>query len=509
MWNCENMKLWKYENVGRTLGIGCFHISTLSHLHIATKSLIALTVSIFAYFPNSAIAQAVVVQAHPGDEYVPPKSPLVREKLEWFRDQKLCLMMHFGLYSIWGITESWPLATKDAFWARANVEWTKDDTEFKQQYFALNKCFNPVRFNGKEIAKTAKRCGFRYVAFTTKHHDGFCLWDTKLTDYKITAPECPYSSNPNADIVKNLFDACRSEGLGISAYFSKPDWHHEDFWEGHGIGIRTDRYPSYDAAKNPEKWARFREFTKGQILELVRDCGPIDMLWLDGSWIRPSRGCDLGMTDIIAAAREIQPDLISVDRGQMDENMNIRTPEQTVPEKPLDYPWESCITMSDGWGYHYDDTYKSVRVLIHMLIDVVAKGGNLALNVGPMPDGRLPRPALERMEAMGKWLAKNGDAIYGTRAASIASIRSWRFTRGKDGRVFAIRRWNESDAGRVGVFLNVDAKQGDVVRVRHLASGLDIPFVESDGDTRGVILTFPEGFVRDKYADAFEVEYRR
>ena len=193
----------------------------------------------------------------------------------------------------------------------------------------------------------------------------------------------------------------------------------------------------------------------------------------------------------------------------MDENMNIRTPEQTVPEKPLDYPWESCITMSDGWGYHYDDTYKSVRVLIHMLIDVVAKGGNLALNVGPMPDGRLPRPALERMEAMGKWLAKNGDAIYGTRAASIASIRSWRFTRGKDGRVFAIRRWNESDAGRVGVFLNVDAKQGDVVRVRHLASGLDIPFAEADGDSRGVTLTFPEGLVRDEYADAFEVEYRR
>ena len=122
MWNCENMKLWKYENVGRTLGIGCFHISTLSHLHIATKSLIALTVSIFAYFPNSAIAQAVVVQAHPGDEYVPPKSPLVREKLEWFRDQKLCLMMHFGVYSFLGITESWPLSTKDAFWARTDIE---------------------------------------------------------------------------------------------------------------------------------------------------------------------------------------------------------------------------------------------------------------------------------------------------------------------------------------------------------------------------------------------------
>ena len=114
-------------------------------------------------------------------KYVPPKLPLVQEKLEWFRDQKLCLMMHFGLYSIWGITESWPLSTQDAFWARTDVEWTKDDSEFKRQYFALNKCFNPVRFNAKEIAKTAKRCGFKYVAFTTKHHDGFCLYDTKFT----------------------------------------------------------------------------------------------------------------------------------------------------------------------------------------------------------------------------------------------------------------------------------------------------------------------------------------
>jgi alpha-L-fucosidase len=233
------------------------------------------------------------------------------------------------------------------------------------------------------------------------------------------------------------------------------------------------------------------------------------MLWLDGGWVRPSKGCDLNMTEIIAAARKIQPNLISVDRGQKDENMNVATPEQTVPEVPLDYPWESCITMSDGWGYHYDDTYKSPRTLIHMLIDIVAKGGNLALNVGPMPDGRLPRPALERMEAMGRWLAKSGEAIYGTRAASVASLGKWRFTRAKDGRIFAIRIWNESDAGRVGVFLNVDVRQGDVVHVRHLASGLDIPFAEADGDTRGVILTFPDGFVRDEYADAFEVEYRK
>ena len=452
---------------------------------------------------------AAVAQAHKGDSYVPPKSPLVRERIEWFMDQKLCLMMHFGLYSIWGITESWPLSTKDAFWARADVEWTKDDAEFKRQYYALNRCFNPVRFAAADIAKAARRCGFRYIAFTAKHHDGFCLYDTKFTDYKTTAPECPYSTNPNADMVRRLFDACRAEGLGISLYFSKADFHHDDFWENSGIGRFTTRYPTYDTAKHPEKWARFREFTKSQILELLENYGPIDVLWLDGGWVRPSRGCDLGVTDIIAAARRIQPNIIAVDRGQMDENMNVRTPEQTVPETPLDYPWESCITMSGGWGYHYDDVYKSPRELVHLLVDVVSKGGNLALNVGPSPDGRLPRPALERMEEMGRWLAKNGAAIYSTRAAKTYSLKKWRFTHGRDGRNYAIRLWDGDEGRLVHLLLDVDAEQGEVVRVKHLASGREMAFVPAVGDyQKGVILDLPADFVRDEYADAFEVEYQ-
>ena len=459
-------------------------------------------------FPQEAPAQAVV-NARPEDEYVPPKSPLVRERLEWFKDQKLCLMMHFGLYSTMGITESWPLVTKDAFWARNDVEWTKDDAEFKRQYYALNRCFNPLRFNAAEIAKTARRCGFRYIAFTAKHHDGFCLYDTKYTDYKTTSPDCPYSANPNADIVRRLFDACRAEGLGISLYFSKADWHHDDFWEDKGIGRYTTRYPTYDTAKNPEKWARFREFTKNQIMELVGSYGPIDVLWLDGGWVRPLGGCDLGVTDIVAAARRLQPNLIAVDRGQMDENMNVRTPEQTVPSTPLDYPWESCITMTGGWGYHYDDVYKSPRELIHLLVDIVSKGGNLALNVGPSPDGRLPRPALERMEAMGRWLAKNGAAIYATRAARTYAIKKWRFTRGRDGRNYAIMRWKGDEGRLVHVFLPVSDEQGEVVRVRHLATGGDIAFARTVGDyDTGVTLTLPDGFVRDEYADVFEVEYQ-
>ena len=472
---------------------------------------IVLDVSLAAVATLSLDASAqAVVNARSEDRYVPPSSPLVRERLEWFQDQKLCLMMHFGLYSIWGITESWPLVTKDAFWARDDVEWTRDDAEFKRQYYALNRCFNPVRFNGGAIAKTARRCGFRYVAFTAKHHDGFCLYDTKYTDYKTTSPDCPYSASAKPDMVKDLFDACRAEGLGISLYFSKADWHHDDFWEDKGIGRFTSRYPTYKMEDAPAKWARFCEFTKNQIVELVENYGPIDVLWLDGGWVGVEFGYDLKVSDIVAAARRIQPNLISVDRGQMDENMNIRTPEQTVPATPLGYPWESCITMSGGWSYHYDDFYKDARELLHVLIDIVSKGGNLALNVGVAPDGSLPAPALERMEAMGAWLAKNGKAIYSTRAAETYAIKKWRFTRGKDGRDYAIRLWGRDEGPRlVHVLLNVSGEQGEVRRVVHLASGREMEFRPTTGERdAGVLISFPDGFARDEYAEAFEVEYR-
>lgn len=470
------------------------------------KRLIVLALAVFAAF--GAVADGQKHPAHSTDPYVEPESPLVRERLEWFQDQKLCLMMHFGLYSTMGITESWPLVTKDAFWARSDIEWERDDAKFKEQYFALNRCFNPLRFDPKGIAKLAKRCGFRYVSFTTKHHDGFCLYDTKYTDYKTTDPSCPYSTNPNADIVKSLFNACCAEGLGISCYFSKADFHHEDYWEDRGVGRYTDRWPTYDVWKNPEKWNRFREFTKNQILELIGNYGPVDMLWLDGAWFfERNCGCDLNMKDIVESARKIKPDLIVVDRASGDEFMNIKTPEQCVPEKPLPFPWETCITMADGWGYHYDDVYKSPRLLIHLLVDVVAKGGNLALNVGPMPDGRLPRPALERMEAMGRWLKANGAAIYATRAVEPYALKKWRFTRAKDGRVFAIRLWDEAENPRVSLLLNLDPAQGDVAKVTHLATGREMAFTPTVGDyEQGVTLALPPDFTRDTYADAFVLQ---
>ncbi len=436
-------------------------------------------------------------------------SPEHDAAMELFRDRKLGLMMHFGLYAQVGIIESWPLSDKDAHWSRREMERELAGDGFKAWYFGLSRSFNPVRFNPDTWAKAAVDGGFKYVVFTTKHHDGFCLYDTKETNYKTTDPSCPFSSNKNADVVKTLFDACRKQGLGVTAYFSKADWHHDDFWENAGIGRTTDRNPTYDATKNPEKWNRFKEFNKRQMLELVRDYGPLDALWLDGGWVgwNPS----LGIPEAIAEARKINPALIAIDRcaGTCED---VRTPEQTVPEKPLDYPWESCITMADNWGYHYDDEYKSADEIIKMLVDIVAKGGNLALNVGPMPDGRLPRPALERMAELGQWLRRHGEAIYATRVRAPYKRDKWAFTQSKDGkRTFAIRLWHRREAGSPQAYFPDDAAYGKVARVVHLATKREIPFVRVDNpalDQHGVVLHFPADFANDPHADAFEFFFK-
>ena len=443
------------------------------------------------------------VHGYTPKRYVQPKEPEVLERLEWFKDQKLALMMHFGIYSTIGLKESWPLSDADAKWSRSEVDWTKDPDEFKRQYMGLAKAFNPVRFEPEKWAKTAKEDGFRYVIFTTKHHDGFCLYDSKYSDYKVTSPECPFSKDKRADIVKGVFDAFRAEGLGIAAYFSKPDWHNDDYWENFGLGRTVNRRPTYDVKKNPEKWARFREYTKNQIVEIVRDYGKVDVIWLDGGQVKRSAGLDIGIEDIIAEARKYNPALISADRTAGGPCENVITPEQSIPKEPIAVPWESCITIGRWWGYHFEDEYKPVRKIVHMLIDVVAKGGNLALNVGPQPDGRLPHQAVERMDALGTWLKVNGEAIYETRPLSPFRKGDWAFTRNRrTGAEYAIRVWKEGEAqsGRQAI-PGVGA-----AKVVHLGSGAEFG-CEKSGD--GAAFYLPADFKADANADVFRIAASR
>lgn len=422
------------------------------------------------------------------DSYVKPTDPAVLEKLEWFQDQKLALMIHWGIYCQLGIVASWALSDKDADWSRHQVNWTDDGEKFKEQYYALNKSFNPIRFQPEEWAQTAKDCGFKYLILTTKHHDGFCLWDTRYSDYKVTAPDCPYHVSEHADLVKSMFDAFREKGLGIGAYFSKADWHTPYYRTPELPDPNpSDRGPMYSPAAEPERWENFVQYTKNQVLELCEGYGPIDILWFDAGWVCASNGQDIRLGEIVDEARKIQPGILSVDRTVGGPYENYVTPEMCVPEEPLGVPWESCLTLGADFTYEYADRYKSPRELVNTLVGIVAKGGNLALNVSLQPDGRIPVDAMDSLRGLGEWLKVYGEAIYGTRVCAPYQSGNISFTRKGDA-VYAIRLFPVAQE-------SVDSKlfipyAGRVSKVTMLDSGEDVSFVSGEG---GITVAVPAG----------------
>lgn len=209
--------------------------------------------------PEEGIVEQGVHHHSTASRYCPPDEPILQERLNWFQDQKLALMIHWGLYCQLGMVASWALSDEDAGWSRHQVNWTDDVNLFKKQYFDLNCSFTPIRFQPEEWTQMAADCGFRYLILTTKHHDGFCLWDTAYTDYKATAPACSFHTHKHADIVWAMFVAFRAKGLGIGAYFSKADWYCPDYRNPElGAGRPSSRGPSYSPAGHraplPSPW---------------------------------------------------------------------------------------------------------------------------------------------------------------------------------------------------------------------------------------------------------------
>ena len=357
-------------------------------------------------------------------QYEWPTDEKVKAKLNKWQDQKFGMIIHWGLYAVPGIIESWELCNED--WInRPDSNRSYDD--YKKWYWGLKKDFNPVKFDPESWAKAGKDAGMKYVVFTTKHHDGFCMFDTKQTDFKISSG--PFAGNPKADVAKYVFDAFRKNDFMIGAYFSKPDWHSENYWWPKYA--TANRNNNYDIRQYPWRWNKFKEYTFNQISELMHNYGSVDILWLDGGWVRPletvndevrSWGADIpkwsqdiDMPKIAAMAREAQPGLLVVDRTVHGPYENYQTPEQHIPATQLDHPWESCMTLANNWGFVANDEFKSPAKIIHSLIEVVAKGGSLLLGVGPKPDGTMPDEAVVRLEEIGTWMNKNGAAIYNTR----------------------------------------------------------------------------------------------
>ncbi len=329
------------------------------------------------------------------------ETELQREaRMKWWTEARFGMFIHWGLYAM-----------------PARHEWVKNrermTDEAYQKYFEL---FNPDLYNPEEWARNAKNAGMKYFVVTTKHHEGFCLWDSKYTDYKST--NTPYSK----DLIKPMVNAFRNEGIRVGFYYSLIDWHHPEY-------PVDSRHPMRDNKEFREKTKdrdvkKYAEYLQNQVRELLTEFGQIDCLFLDFSFPgKDGKGRDDWQSEkLLKMIRQLQPNVVLNDRLDLLDvpgGWDFRTPEQYMPREWVTVngkkvPWETCQTFSGSWGYYRDETtWKSTHQLIVMLVETVSKGGNLLLNVGPTARGTFDNRAKDRLNEIGEWMKLHGRSIYG------------------------------------------------------------------------------------------------
>ncbi len=393
------------------------------------KSLKQLFLSLAGVLLPSLLLQAQGVQGfvhRQSDKsgYVWPSDTAVLQKLDRWQDLKFGVLFHWGLYSVPGIVESWSICSEDVDWISRKKPLPYD--AYKQWYWSLKDSLNPSHFDPDKWADMMAQAGMKYMLFTTKHHDGFCMFDSRYTDFSIA--KGPFANHPYRNVAFHVFDAFRKRDFMTGCYFSKPDWHCPWFWNP---GFATpNRHINYKRERHPEWWDNYKRFTQNQLNELMTDYGRMDILWLDGGWVK---GDDIGLDDILKDARARYPGLIAVDRSIRGKNENYQTPERGIPPVQLAYPWESCIPLSHDWGWVPNAPYKSSRQVINLLSEITAKGGCLVLGIGPTADGTIEAEVEQRLAQVGRWLAVNGKAIYNTRITPVYNEGDIWFTADKDG----------------------------------------------------------------------------
>lgn len=342
-------------------------------------------------------------------DYLNESSEAFNERMEWWRDARFGMFIHWGAYAV-------PAGIHKGEKIKGIGEWIQFYAKIPvSEYEKYAKQFNPEKFDANKWAKIMKQAGMKYVVITSKHHDGFGLWDSKVSDYDVVN-FAPYGK----DILKELSKACKKEGIQFGLYHSIMDWHHPDAHFNSFLREKDDK------TVNNEKFKNYLEnYMKPQLKELIDNYDP-SIMWFDGEWVSEFTH-DQGM-ELYKYVRSLKPDILinnRVDKGRAGiQGMNkndtkyagdFGTPEQEILDKASTLDWESCMTMNDTWGFKKDDeNWKSVKILIHNLIDVTAKGGNYLLNVGPTAEGIIPTPSVERLTKIGVWLNKNSEAIYKT-----------------------------------------------------------------------------------------------